>query len=101
MRSRPCILHMACFSSYLFALFILLHRGQRRLRSGQARDGHAEGRAAYVVEADLVAELDALGIATVFAADAKLQGGIGSAPLLGGHLHKLAHAFAVERLEGI
>src|SRR5579883_171366 len=82
-------------------LFILLHRGQRGLCGGQAGDGDAEGRAAYIVEADLVAELDALGIAAMFAADAELQGRIRSASLLGGHLHELAHAFAVERLERI
>jgi hypothetical protein len=43
------------------------------LRGGEAGDGDAEGRAAHVVQADAVAELHAVGIAAVFAADAGLD----------------------------
>jgi hypothetical protein len=46
---------------------------QRRLGRGQAGDGHAERAAAYVVEADFVAELDGVGVAAVLSADADLQ----------------------------
>src|SRR6476469_4476290 len=47
----------------------LLDRGMGR---GQSGDGDAEGAAADVVQADLVAELDGLGVAAVLAADAAL-----------------------------
>ena len=41
------------------------------LRSSQTCDRHTEGRAADVVQANIVAELDAGGIAAVLAADAQ------------------------------
>ena len=41
---------------------------ERGLRGGEAGDGHAERRAAHVGEADLVAELHRVRVATVFAA---------------------------------
>ena len=53
---------------------LLLLRGvgalflDRRLRGCEARDRHAEGRAAHVVQADAVDELHALRIAPVLAA---------------------------------
>jgi hypothetical protein len=45
---------------------------------GQACDRHAEGGTAHVVEADLVAEDDALWVAAVLAADAALDAGAAS-----------------------
>ena len=55
--------------------------GQRRLRGGEAGDRHAVGRAGDVVEAELVAELDRVRIAAVFAADAELDVRAGAAAL--------------------
>src|SRR3989442_1666676 len=46
-------------------------RAERRLRRSQAGDRDAERAAAHVVEAQLVAELDAGGVAAVLAADAE------------------------------
>ena len=46
---------------------------QRGLGRRQAGDRHPERRAAHVVQPDLVAERDRLGIAAVLAADAKLD----------------------------
>ena len=46
---------------------------QCRLSGGQASDGDSKWGAAYVVEADSVAELDAVGVAAVFAADADFE----------------------------
>ena len=43
------------------------------LGGGQAGDWDSAWGAAYVVQADFVAEVDGLGIAAVFAADADLQ----------------------------
>ncbi len=74
---------------------------ERGLGGGQTCDGHAERRAADVVQAHLVAELDGRGIATVFAADADLEVLLRRTPLGHSHLDQLAHAFRVERLERI
>ena len=57
---------------------------------GDAGGGHAVGRAGYVGEADLVAELDGGGVAAVFAADAHLHAGACAAAEFFGHLHELA-----------
>jgi hypothetical protein len=48
-----------------------------------------------------VAELDAVGVAAVFATNAHLKVRVGRATSLHPHAHELAHALAVERLEGI
>src|SRR5690606_20537105 len=50
-------------------------RADGGLRGGQAGYRHAVGAAAYVVQACVVAELDAFRVAAVFAADAHLQVG--------------------------
>ena len=47
--------------------------GQRGLRRGEARERHAERRAADVVEPELVAERDRARLAAVLAADAELE----------------------------
>src|SRR5690606_25007123 len=64
-------------------------------------DGDAEGGAAHVVEADAVAEVHAGGVAAVLAADAHLEAFAGGPAALDAHLHELADAGDVERLEGV
>ena len=49
---------------------------ERRLRRGQPRDRHAEGRARDVVEPDLLAERDRRRVAAMLAADAELDVGL-------------------------
>ena len=49
-----------------------LHLLDGSLRGGQTGDGHTEGGAGHVVQAHLVAELHAAGIAAVLAADAQV-----------------------------
>ncbi len=48
-------------------------RAQGRLRCGQARDRHPEGRTAHVVEPRPVTEVDRGGIAAVLAADSEVK----------------------------
>src|SRR4029079_7569701 len=55
----------------LFVAFRLFP--ERRLGGRQAGDRHAEWRAAHVIHADFVAEVDAVGVAAVFAADADFE----------------------------
>ncbi len=52
--------------------------GDRGVSGGQPGDGDAEGAATDVVETDFVAEVDALGVAAVLAADAALDAGAAS-----------------------
>src|SRR5579859_2802387 len=78
----------------------LPHR-QSRLSRRQSRHRHAERRATDIIQADHVAELDAIGIATVFAADTQFQVWIGGTTILCRHAYQLAHAVAVERLERV
>jgi hypothetical protein len=47
-----------------------------------------------------MAELDGIGVAAVFAADAELDAGAGLVALLGGDLNELADAGLVDRGEG-
>src|SRR5262249_5783706 len=58
------------------SLFVALGRSERRLGRRQPRHRHAEGRAADVVQPDLVAEGDAVRVAAVLATDADLQLGV-------------------------
>ena len=62
------------------------------LGGGQAGDGHAVGGAGDVVQAHVVAELHAGGVAAVLAADAQAQLGTGLTAQLRGHLDQLADA---------
>ena len=71
------------------------------LRGSQTGDGHTEGRAGHVVQAHLVAELHAGGVAAVLAADAQAQVGTGGAAQLRGHLDQLAYALLVQVSERI
>src|ERR687886_50645 len=72
-----------------------------RLRGGKAGDRHPVGGAGDVVEAHLLEEVDALGVATVLATDTQLEVGVGLPTSFAGHRDELAHAVAVYGLEGI
>ena len=71
------------------------------LSSSQTGDRHTEGRAADVVQTDVVAELHARGIAAVLAADAQTQIGAGLTTVVGSHLDQLADADLIQMLERI
>ena len=79
----------------------LLLAVQGRLSGGEAGDGDSEGGAAYVIEADLVAEGDRGRVAAVLAADAALQAAARLAAFGYGHFNELANSSRIERLEGI
>src|ERR1035437_7779165 len=72
-----------------------------RLRSCQPGGQQPEGRAGYIVEPDLVAELEGLWIAAMLATDANLEVGSGVASLGRRHLHQQAGASLVKGGEGI
>src|SRR4051812_38048192 len=85
---------------------VALRFTERRLGGREAGDRHAEGRAAHVVHADLVAEVHAVGVAAVLAADADLQVLVvlrlpRLAALLDADVDELADAAHVDRLERI
>mgnify|MGYP007108684602 CR=1 FL=1 len=63
------------------------------LRRSQARNGYAERRAGYIVEAGSVAEFYRGGIAAVLAANTELNVGLGLAAQLDCHLDQLAKIF--------
>ena len=71
------------------------------LSGGEAGDGNTVGRAADVVQANVVAELNTAGIAAVLTADAQTQVGVGLAAVMGSHLNQLANADLVQMLERI
>src|SRR3954463_13496671 len=83
------------------ALFLFRPVLNRSVRCREARDGDAEGGAAHVIESHVVAELDGLGIAAVFAADAALEILARRASLLNGHPHQYSDAAGVEGLERV
>src|SRR5258705_8323174 len=74
---------------------------ERGLRGGEARQRHAERRAADVVEAELVAEGDAPRLAAVLAADAQLELRFDTSPPLDGDAHQVADAVEVDHLERV
>ena len=76
-------------------------RLNRSLSSSQTCNGHTEGRAADVVQTNIVAELHARGIAAVLTADAQAQVGTGLTAIVCSHLHQLAHADLIQVLERI
>ena len=82
-------------------MYIVLCLFESRMRCRQACDGHAERRAAHVVQTCEVAELHRRRFAAVFAADAKLQVRTGLTAQLRSHLHQLANAVRVQTSEGI
>ena len=65
---------------------------QRSLSGSEAGDGNAEGTARDVVQTEAVAELHAVGIAAVFAANPKLDVGPTLPAVIDGDLHELANA---------
>ena len=73
----------------------------RSLSSSQACDRHTERRAADVVQANIVAELDAGGIAAVLAADTQAQVGTGLTAIVSSHLDQLADTDLIQVLERI
>src|SRR5690242_11523169 len=79
----------------------MLSLAQRRLRRGQAGDGHAVGTATDVIQARLRAEFHAGRIAALLAADADFQILARGATLLHGHLDQLADAALVDGLERV
>src|SRR5512133_3995546 len=74
-----------------------MHYGS--LRGRDARYRHAERRAAHVVEARHVEEVDRVRVAAVLAADADLQIGLGLAARPRREPHEPAHARGVDRVE--
>ena len=74
---------------------------ERGLSGGQTRHRHAERRATHVGQAEPVAELHAVRVAAVFAADAELDVGAGAAAFFDGDLHQLADAGLIDRGERI
>ena len=64
-------------------------------------DRYSEGRAGYVVKADLVAELYGCGVTTVLAADTNVKLGIYGTAEGYCHVHKLTNTGGVELSEGI
>ena len=71
------------------------------LSSGQTSDGNTEGRAADIVQTNIVAELNAGGVTAVLAADAQTQIRVGGAAVSSSHLDQLANADLVQMLERI
>src|SRR5690348_10001640 len=67
----------------------------------EAGDRNAIGRAADVIEACAVAELDAAWVATMLAADAELQVGLGLPTACRGDFDQRTDTLAVDRLERI
>src|SRR5260370_7961356 len=89
------------FLSLLALLFLRLFFFNYYLSCGQARNRDAEGRSTDVVHPYLMAELHAVGIAAVFAADADLELLTGLAALFDAPAHQHSDALGVERLERI
>ena len=86
----PIFVHLKCV--------LLFHSG---LGGGKAGDGHAEGRAAGVVHANLGAELHAAGFTTVLTADTAAQVGTHFAAFLDGELDETADTLLVKHLERV
>src|SRR5436309_12944768 len=75
--------------------------GDLGLGRGEPGDGHPEGRAAHVVEADFVEKFDRRGIATVLAADADFQIRPAAPAFLDGHLDQPTYADPIDGLERV
>src|SRR6185437_16001409 len=74
---------------------------ERSLRSREARERDAVGRAAHVVEPDAVAELHRRRLAAVLAADAELDVRLRLPPPLHRDPHQVADTVLVEHLERV
>src|SRR6202030_3848359 len=73
----------------------------KRLCRGEPRDGHAEWRGADVIHPRAIAEFNALGIASVLAANADLELRTRRPASLDGPFDHHAHAREIERLKRI
>ena len=71
------------------------------LCSSKAGDGNTVGRAGDVVQTNIVAELNAGGVAAVLAADAQTQVRVGGAAVSSSHLDQLADTNLIQMLERI
>ena len=74
---------------------------ERRLSSCQPRDGDAEGRTAYIVQSNRIAERYGRWIAAMFTTDPALELRAGFAAARDAHLYQLTNAGCVETLERI
>src|SRR2546422_594346 len=90
-----------CFSPANSLSFLRLPFFNHYLSCGQSRDGNPEGRSTDIVHAEPVAELDAVRITAVLAADADFQLGPGLAPLFDSPAHQHAYPFDIEGLKWI
>src|ERR1700730_3273405 len=82
-------------------LAIALHPGEPGVGRGQPRSRDAIRRARDVVEVELFAECDRVGVTAVLTADAHAQRRTRSPALLHCDAHEATHAVAVERLERV
>src|ERR1022692_4130981 len=80
---------------------VSLHPCQPRMRRRHARGGDAERRAGDVIESQLLAEGDGVGVAAVLATDADAQGWTYGTALVDGKLHEPSDPVSIEGLEGI
>src|SRR5260370_2188491 len=85
----------------LASIFAPFSIPQRRLGRRQAGDRNAERAATDVIQADLVAELDRVGIAAVFAADADFQVLSLTAAFVNAGFHQAAHSVSIDGLDRI
>ena len=74
---------------------------ERSLSRGQARNRHTWRRAANVVKANIVEELNGGWVAAVFSADAELKVFLRAAPFLNADFDKLANTGRIDRCEWI
>ena len=86
---------------HLHATILLSGIFDSSLSGSQTCDRHTERRAADVVQANIVAELDAGGIAAVLAADTQAQVGTGLTAIVSSHLDQLADTDLIQVLERI
>ena len=82
-------------------MYIVLCLFESRMRCRQACDGHAERRAAHVVQTCEVAELHRRRFAAVFAANTAFERGFHLTSFLNGHAHELSNTVLVENGEGV
>ena len=71
------------------------------LSGSQTGDGYTEGGAGYVIQTDLVAELNGGRIAAVLAADAQMDVGTGAAAQFCSHAYQTAYTMYVQLGEGV
>jgi hypothetical protein len=89
------------FNSSAQSLFLLGSIFQRRVGSRQAGDRDTERRAAYIVIADGMAELDGIWITAMLAANTDFQLNTSCTAIVNSRLHQAAHTIAIDSLERI